>query len=168
MSSLDARLRNATRMPGFFQVARSIGVSRSDMWAGLLRTHSAGARRILVCGEGEVVDHWIASAPEGVTVDHVGTDRLVATLDLLLGLDRFGEIGAVLIACDGDADTTAETLRDVRAVIDRSFHDATLLADWTGSEDEADFPAADVVVAEASEWLAGPSGAVMRGRTRAA
>lgn len=173
MSSLAARRMDAAEMPAHAGLPASItgidagrrGGARTAAWTQVTERHVKAPGRIVVCGTGPMIAHWIATAPRGVRVENAGEgDAAVAMVDMLLGRDRHGEISAVLVALDGEAAVAASVLRNLRAVIERSFHDAALLADWSGAEDDANFTAADAVVADASDWLPGRGGTVIRDR----
>lgn len=111
-----------------------------------LRDIAGGAGRAVVCGDEAVlaeVDHML-SAP----LDAGAKRSLVSNVYRLLCADRHGEIDAVVFAAPAGARTAVETIRNLRAVIEHAYHDASLvvLSDPDTANDPQALESADIVL----------------------
>lgn len=97
--------------------------------AETLATSIAAECRLLLCGDRAAsaavrpffAEHVIVETPRSGECD-------TAFLDRVLGADRFDAVDTVLFnGPDLSADAARETARDLRAIMDRCFHEARLV-----------------------------------------
>jgi len=100
----------------------------ASIWAEQLMTQLDDARTLLVCGSG--VNEFADQLGDRLRIQKQPmNERPIPFVDREAGRDTRDEIGGVFCICDTPpaAAHTIEMAKNLRAVLDRSFHDAPVI-----------------------------------------